>query len=340
MREAYIAWVGVWSGLLFGWSRLEDVVRRLAGEVRRHPGSLLPGFDDAGGVEIGGVYLLVKVDGFAASRALYPWCSYRDFGFRAVTGAVSDVFAKGCKPYVYAVSVGVTPERVEVVEEVVRGVEEAVEAYGGYVENLDTNVGNDVWVDVFVLAECPGKPVPRGARPGDAVLLTRRVGLSAVAYLEHSRGRVPVSGEVREFSCRPRAPPEVAEVVSEFSGCLSGSTDVSDTLFEALQQLAEAGGVGVSLDLDPRLALHPLAAEYARESGVPEHVLLLASSEEYVPVLACRSGCGELAEALRSRGLEAITLGSAVEGRGVRWRGSEVKGIAWDYATGRILLGP
>lgn len=312
-------------------------MRRLARGVRRHPRTLLGWFDDAGAVEFGGSYLLVKVDGFAASRALYPWCSYGDLGFRAVTGAVSDVLAKGCRPYIYAVSLGVTPDRVEAVEEITKGVEEAVDLYGGYLENLDTNVGRDTWVDVFVLAECWRRPTPRGARPGDVVVLPRTVGLSSVAYLEFSAGRVPGMPEVRSFSCRPRAEPAAASVVEELPGCLSGSIDISDTLLESLQQLAEPHGV--HLELDPSYALHPLALSYSYTSGVPKHVLLLASNEEYVPVLACRSSCvEEIVEVLRSRGLGATVLGTVLEGGGIIWRGVKVEGITWDYTSGRIVV--
>ncbi len=316
---------------------LDEIVRRLAKRVRRHPRTLLKWFDDAGAFKVGDSYLLVKVDGFAASRALYPWCSYGDLGFRAVTGAVSDVLAKGCRPYIYAVSLGVTPDRVDTVEELTKGVEEAVELYGGYLENLDTNVGYDTWVDVFVLAECKQRPVPRGARPGDVVILARSVGLSSIAYLEFSASRAPDLPEVRTSSCRPRAEPAVADVVEELSGCLSGSIDISDTLLESLQQLVEP--YGVYLELDPSYALHPLATYYSYTSGVPKHLLLLASNEEYVPVLTCRSGCAEeVLEVLRSRGLASTTLGAVLEVGGVVWRGVEVKGITWDYASGKVVL--
>jgi len=318
---------------------LDEIVRRLARRVRRHPRTLLKWFDDAGAVEVGGTYLLVKVDGFAASRALYPWCSYGDLGFRAVTGAVSDVLAKGCRPYIYAVSLGVTPDRVDNVEELTKGVEEAVELYGGYLENLDTNVGYDTWVDVFVVAECRHRPIPRGARPGDVVVLARSVGLSSIAYLEFSAGRAPDLPEVRAFSCRPRAEPAVADAVEELSGCLSGSIDISDTLLESLQQLVEP--YGVYLELDPSYVLHPLAVHYSRSSGVPKHILLLASNEEYVPVLACRSSCAEeVVNVLRSKWLNAAVLGTVLEIDGVTWRGTEVKGISWDYASGRVVVKP
>lgn len=318
---------------------LDSIIRELSRRIRRHPRTLLGWFDDAGAIEFGGRYVLVKVDGFAASRALYPWCSYRDLGFRAVTGAVSDVYAKGCRPYIYAVSLGVTPGKIGVVEELTSGIEEAVEIYGGYIENVDTNIGADFWVDVFVLAECATRPLKRAAIPTDTVVLTRRVGLSSIAYLEYSAGRVPSFDEVREFSCRPRAEAAVVRALEVIRSCVSGSIDISDTLLESLQQLVEPPGLGLYLDLNPSNALHPLATSYAYEMSIPKHVLLFSSNEEYVPVLACRTSCVEaVVDILKSLGLEPVPLGTVIDTPGIHLLGRRIEGISWDYTSGKIKL--
>jgi len=317
--------------------KLEEVVRRLSASVRRHPRTPLPGFDDAGGVEIDGRYILVKVDGFAASRALYPWCTPEDFGFRAVTAAVSDVIAKGCEPYIYAVSIGVRPGEEDAVELITRGVEEAVRLYGGYVENFDTNIGEDVWVDVFVLAECSSRPIPRSSRVGDFAIVPRSVGLSFVAFSEYSRGRRPTYSEVREFSCRPRALPLLTRFSNEFRGCISGSIDISDTLYESLAQISEPGGV--LIDRRALGALHPLVSFYVSQNGVSPEVVLLASNEEYIPIYSVKNPCIEDAlGALRSMRLNPHIVGVFVEMPGVFFEGAQVKKISWDYTSGTIVL--
>jgi len=320
-------------------STLDEIVKRLAKKVKRHPRTLLAWFDDAGAIKIGEAYYVIKVDGFAASRALYPWCNYRDFGFRGVTGAVSDVIAKGCRPLIYAISIGVKPEHVDYVEDIVRGVEEAVNLYGGYIENMDTNVGYDDWIDVFIIGECSYMPLQRFAKPLDVVILPRRVGLSAVAYIEFSRGRTPSYEEVKEFSCRPRACIDITKVIEECRKCIDGSIDISDTFAESLYQLGEVTDVGFYINQRASEMLHPLALEYAKSSGVELEAMVLASNEEYIPVLIARQGYEEqLIELLRAVGLEPKTIGTVISDKGIRWFGRAVSIAVWDYVAGAIKL--
>lgn len=320
-------------------ARLDEIVKSLAKSVRRHPKSLLTWFDDAGGVRVGEDYMLVKVDGFAVSRALYPWCSLRDFGFRGVTAAVSDVIAKGCRPYLYAVSIGVTSDMVGGVEEVVKGVEDAARLYGGYVENMDTNVGSDGWVDVFVLAECRNTPLSRVVRPADILILPRRVGLSAIAFIDFSRGRVPHAEEVKTFSCRPEADLRLAGLLEEVRSCVSGSIDVSDTLLESLQQMSEVSGAGVYVSGSPSDLLHPQALAYAYREGIDLLHMLMGSNEEYIPVLAVKPWCvDEVCDRLKALRLDPRVLGVATGVSGVTWRGVKVPEIVWDYVAGRVTI--
>ncbi|MEM0296833.1 MAG: AIR synthase related protein [Zestosphaera sp.] len=320
-------------------SRLDEIVKNLARGVRRHPKTLLTWFDDAGAVRFDRGYILVKVDGFAVSRALYPWCGLGDFGFRGVTAAVSDVVAKGCSPYLYAVSIGVTPDQVDRVEEIVRGVESAVRLYGGYVENMDTNVGSDGWVDVFVLAECRNTPLSRTVRPADILLLPRRVGLSAIAFIDFVRGRTPLTDEVRAFSCRPEADLRLARFLVEDRSCVAGSIDVSDTLLESLQQISEVSGTGVYMPGAPSDLLHQQALAYAHSEGVDPLHMLLGSNEEYVPIMAIRPWCvDEVCERLEALHLEPRVLGTVTGVGGVTWRGVKVPSIVWDYVAGRVTI--
>ena len=318
-------------------SNLDEIVKKLAKKVKRHPKTLLTWFDDAGAIKVGDRYIAVKVDGFAASRALYPWCTFRDFGFRGVTGAVSDVIAKGCKPAVYAVSIGVKPEHIELIEDIFSGVEEAVNLYGGYIENMDTNVGYDDWIDIFVIGECSTQPIQRHAKPLDIVVIPRRLGLSVIAYIEYVEKRVPSFEEVKEFSCRPRACTEIASIVEECRACIDGSIDISDTFAEALQQLSEVSNVGLYINQKPSNMLHHLAISYAESRGVDLMTVTLTSNEEYIPILVVKPGYEEhVIELLRKKGLEPILIGFATHQKSVSWLGRPVPKTIWDYASGTI----
>lgn len=320
-------------------SRVDEIVKRLARRVKRHPRSLLTWFDDAGAIEAGGRYFVVKVDGFAASRALYPWCSYRDFGFRGVVGAVSDVVAKGCRPHVYAVSIGVRPGNVDVVEDIVKGVEDAVEVFGGYIENIDTNIGYDDWVDVFVLGECNYRPLQRGARELDKIILPRRIGLSMIGYMEYAKKRMPRIDEVRKFSCRPKPYIQIVDVIESCRTCLEGSIDISDTFAETLQQLGEVTGTGVYLYENPSSILHPLAIDYAKREGIDLQIAVLASNEEYIPLLIAKPECEEeITQKLKGVGLEPVAIGVITNQQDLLWMGRAIPKIVWDYVQGIVTM--
>ncbi|HIP57192.1 MAG TPA: hypothetical protein EYH02_03870 [Ignisphaera aggregans] len=313
-------------------------VRRL----NRHPRSILNFFDDAGGFVFNSKYILVKVDGFAASRALYPWCRMSDLGFRAITAAISDVIAKGCRPIVYAISIGVTNNHL--IDDIMQGIEEGVRLYGGYVENFDTNFGNDVWVDVFVLAECRVYPVPRSVEADAELILVDRIGSTAIAYIEHYiYGEKPEDESVVERVCRPRAPLSVVDVIEKYRSSIIGSIDISDTFAETLYDLvlASNGKYGIYLDFDPSMIADSNLINYVYEKKRLDVLTgIFISNEEYIPILVVRKQYVEdILNELRDKGFNPYVLGYVTcTTNQVVWRGIKVKKIVWNYAKGRISI--
>ncbi len=315
------------------------MLKDLSFTIPRYPRNPLELLDDAGFVRIDNVRLLIKVDGYAFSRALYPWCSFRDLGFRSVTAAVSDVITKGCRPVAYAVSIGI-PESSseEIVREIVNGVCEAVRFYGGYLENLDTNVGKDGWIDVFIVGECRVDPIPRSAESSNVLVVPSRIGLGGIAYLSYVNNE-NVCNDVLEHSCRPRISMNLVRVLEEFREGIAGSIDISDTFFETLTQLVEARRLGIYIDVNPSDLLHPRALSYARERSIDPITLAMMTCEEYVPVLAVRSSYVEdLVDTLRSYGFEPVVLGRVINAPIISWRGEIVKPIYWSHKQGSIVV--
>ena len=304
-----------------------------------HPQTLLPPPDDAGALELRkGVYLF-KIDGFALSRALYPWCSLRDFGYRGVCAAASDVIAKGCRPCIAMVSIGLPPKYREFMDDVVEGVLEAAKDLHIWIENMDTNAGDDGWIDVALIAECPSKPIPRYARPGAIVVLADRVGLGGAAYFSYVRGERPLSPAVALHACRPIRVLKLLEVAPRlrYYGVM-GSIDISDTLYEALTQLLEKNGVGLYIDADPSHVLSLDALAEAQRHGINALRLLMTTAEEYIPILVVDpSHLDSLLEALRSVGLSPGVLGYVTSARGLTYRGAEVSHTCWNHFIGSIV---
>ncbi len=314
-------------------------LEELARTIRRFPGDVLSLLDDAGSIRIDGSYYLVKVDGYALSRSLYPWCSPEDWGFRAVASAVSDVIVKGCRPLAYAISVGLPPQwGYDELRKIVAGINEAVELFGGYIANFDTNYGFDGWIDVFVLAHCRVVPVPRSAEHGNVLILSRPVGFGGACLLAYSR-RIDVPESVKVYGCRPRINARVVEVIEKHREAIVGSIDVSDTLYEALMQLTQPSGLEPFITANPSTILVGEYAELCRELGISLELCALSSCEEYAVLLAVREPyVNDVLNALRDAGEDPIELGYVVSKGLASWCGKPMPRIAWSHRSGALSM--
>ncbi len=245
----------------------------------------LPPGDDAGGVFALGRALLLKTDGFRAAEVRLSGMPEAAIGWRAVTAVASDLLAKLAGPLGFVLAVFLPPEaEVEKALAWTQGAARAARAYGAPLLGGDTNAGEEAVVaSGYAVAE---RPLPRGAREGDHLLLVGdRYGLTGAAIDAHYRGadlsRYPA---IRAAGHWPRARLALLGL-GPYRRYLSGSADSSDGLALTLWLLAEAGGVGVELF---SLPFHPELLAYAREHGLAPESLVLYGGEEYEAVLAVR----------------------------------------------------
>lgn len=317
---------------------LNNYIKKLANYIRKHPRSLLMQIDDAGGIKLNDEYIVIKTDGFTASRAKYPWCSYRDFGFKAITANVSDIFSKGCRPLIYAISIGITQNNIEIIEEIMKGLDDAIKFYGGYIENMDTNIGNDIWIDVFAIGVCRYLPIPRKTRVGDIFLVSRKLGLSAIAYREYSKGRTPIDEDVQRFSCRPAIDLRIIDAIENLRNCIIGSIDISDTLYETLEQIVYINNTGIYIDNDPRNILYNKAIAYTYIDNLNPLDFLMEVNEEYTPILIIDKNYLEyVISYLRDIGFDPHLLGISISSKEILWRGEYIAKYVWSYELGKII---
>lgn len=306
-----------------GERRIVEYVKRW---VKRLPGSSLPIGDDAADIPPHG-RLLASIDMLVQSTDIPEGMGWRDVGYRAVTGATSDVAAKGGRPVAYLISLALPGEMGwEGFKELWRGIEEAAEFYGAAIIGGDTNAGKEVIVDVACLAETPQKPIPRnGARPGDLLAVTGLFGAQAAglhALMNHVKA--DVAEEVIARMLRPVA--RVSEGVALSSSGATSSIDSSDGLAETLHMLAEASGVGFRVDSPP---VDSLAQRYSREVGVSLFDLVFMGGEEYELVVTVEPERWEEAvEAVEKVGGRLHRIGVATERRGevmTLWEGRWIR---------------
>jgi thiamine-monophosphate kinase len=191
---------------------------------------------------------VLKVDGYSAGEAMYPWMSIRDFGWKAVASAVSDVYASGGIPVYYLASIGV--ESSQEARDLMDGVISAIEFYGGRLVGGDTNKClGDRWVDVFILGKSlTGRTIGRDrAKPGDVIIQLGKAGLGSAAYVVYSNGfNIDDFHSVRDWSVKPVIPRWVPHVVSH--PCVSAVIDNSDGFYYSLRSIALASGVKLMVD--------------------------------------------------------------------------------------------
>jgi thiamine-monophosphate kinase len=89
----------------------------------------------------------------------------------------------------------------------------------------------------------------RGARPGDLLAVTGKLGSAAVGYNILKQGKADESGKALKALLRPNPLVEEGMLLSE-SGKVTSCIDLSDSLASCVHQLGEASGVGFEVELD------------------------------------------------------------------------------------------
>ncbi len=254
------------------------------------------------------------VDGVHFRR---DWSSAEDVGHKAAAQNLADVAAMGARPT--ALLVGLAAPGDLAVDWVL-GLADGLAAEAGRVDAAV--VGGDVVsserlvVSVTALGSLDGRaPVTRaGAKPGDVVAVTGRLGWSAAGFAVLSRGfRSP-----RALVAAHRRPePPYAQGPRAAAHGATSMIDVSDGLVADLGHLAEASGVRVDVD-SAALEVPDLLRDAAAALGRDPQEWLLTGGEDHAlaatfpPLLGPPEGW--------------TVVGRVGEGSGVRVDGAVVEG--------------
>ncbi len=209
------------------------------------PGSVGIGDDAAAIPRPAGGWLLLTIDTVVAGvHADLSLSGPDDLGWKAVAVNVSDIAAMGGRPEYGLLSVAGPPGTD--LDLVGRGVAEAARRYGCAVVGGDLVNADGIVITVALAGACDGAPVLRsGARPGDGIWVTGRLGLSA-AGLRLLKESGITAGPAVDAHRRPK-PSVQAGLAARAAGATS-MIDVSDGLLADLGHLADASGVGFAIE--------------------------------------------------------------------------------------------
>jgi selenide,water dikinase len=189
----------------------------------------------------------------------------RAFGRIAATNALNDVYAMGGRPLL-ALSVTAFPEElpVEMLGEVLAGAAEATREAGAILAGGHTIRDEEPKYGLAVVGTVHPDGVWRksGARPGDAVLLTKPLGTGLVLQAVRD-GRAPEGALDAAVASMTELNRDAADTLRSFSP--NAVTDVTGFgLLGHAHETAERSGVRIALDAD-RLPALPGAVELAAD---------------------------------------------------------------------------
>lgn len=265
-------------------------------EIIRHHLAVMPKMpvpfgDDVSAIEIGNKDVAVlKTDMLVGKTDVPPGMSLRQAGRKAVVMNVSDFAAKGVKPSVALVSLGLPRNlKPKDVAELAEGLNTGAREYGCYIVGGDTGEASELIVSVslFGLARRNELTLRSGARHGDIVAVTGPFGKTSAGLrilLNNLQVRPSLRKVLVESVLTPHARLKEGLALSR-ARSVSASIDSSDGLAWSLHELSRASGVGFLIDTLP---LAKEADRFARLYGLDAAGLALYGGEEYELVLTIK----------------------------------------------------
>lgn len=264
------------------------------------------------------------------------WSSPEDLGWKAAATNLSDVAAMGAVPTALVVAIAAPPSLpVAALEAFADGLRAgcAALAPGCGVVGGDLSASDTLTIAVTAFGDLQGRPpvLRSGARPGDVVAVSGRLGAAAAGLrllfaeavdaggepdAESFRRVLAEHPELIDAQLRPRPP--IADGPLAADAGATAMLDLSDGLALDARRVAEASGV--SIDLDPgALGDDPVTAL----TGGEDHGLL-----------ACFPAGTSLPGGFRPVGLVRDGSGLLVGGRPFVERGGWDPYLEWDGAAG------
>ncbi|NBW11528.1 MAG: thiamine-phosphate kinase [Caulobacteraceae bacterium] len=237
---------------------------------------------------------------------------------------LSDLASKGVEPFGYLLACHWSPrcgwpERQAFAE----GLARDQKAFGIHLLGGDTVVtpGPASFSVTLMGWAKAGRVVSRsGARPGDAVFVTGRIG-DGFLGLKAAQGSLPLEPErieaLTDHYRRPMPQTAFAEVIRDMA---SASLDVSDGLIADIGHIAEASGVGIEIDLERTPV--SLAGQAWLDNRVDRQAAfeqLATGGDDYeIAFTAAAADEAALRREAERRHIRLTRLGQVVSGSGVR----------------------
>lgn len=281
----------------------------------------IPFGDDASACDIGNGNLAVLktdmlVDKTDVPKGMSLWQAAR----KAVVMNISDFAAKGVKPKVILVSLGLPRKLTKKdIEEIGRGLNAGAREYGAYVIGGDTGEVSDLVISISLFGTTKKNMLMlrSGARPGDLVAVTGYFGKTAAGLkilLDGFDAPLGIRKILIESALMPHARLKEGLVLSQ-TKAITSAIDSSDGLAWSLHEIAKASNVGLLIN---KLPIAKEAEKFAKVNRLDAFELTLYGGEEYELVLTMKSNLWRKAEkAVEKFGGKLLRIGKVTAERQV-----------------------
>ncbi|OPJ64634.1 AIR synthase family protein [Clostridium oryzae] len=267
---------------------------------------------DSAILKLGDKYMAVAEDPIFPSATMSP----EDFAYVTVHIGASDVAVMGIKPQYMTYSL-LLPLDTE--EEYIARLVKAINIYAG---ELDISIvgGHTGYYGAVTMPTIGGITVwgvkdsfisPRGAKPGDDVIMTKGAAIEAAALLAYELDSILTEKVPEKLVKRAKdrfkeiSVVKDAEVVNSIGGVHAMHDATEGGLFRGIWEIAQASGTGMSIDKDKILLPEDIKEVCAFFGLNPFEII-----SEGTLVLTCEKGKSqEIVSALKDSGIEAAIIG-------------------------------
>lgn len=260
------------------------LIARLATQAaqRKQPKQVILGMgDDAAILAAADGRAVVSIDLLVEGRHFRrDWATAIDIGRRAAAASLADIAAMGATTTGLVVGLAM-PEDLLVhwAVELHAGLQEEAALVGAAVVGGDVTSADQIMIAVTAIGDLGGTPpvLRSGAKPGDVVALSGRLGFAAAGLAVLRRGfRAP-----RELvdAYRSPEPPYVSGPAAARAGA-TAMIDISDGLVADARHIAQASGVDLDIDVE-RLKVPEILQEIASAYSVDPLEWMLTGGDDH-----------------------------------------------------------
>ena len=290
-------------------------------KLEKMPQMPIPFGDDVSAYAIGRNQLFIlKTDMLVGETDVPKGMSFWQAARKAVIMNISDFAAKGAKPLIALVSLGM-PRSItqKELEEIGDGLNAGAREYDTYIVGGDTNEASDLIISLslFGIAKKDNLMLRSGAKPDDIVAVTGFFGKTSAGLkmlLEGFKAPKEIRNSLVEAVFMPKARLKEGLALSS-AKAVTSAIDSSDGLAWSLHEISKASKVGFLIETLP---IAPEAQKFAEMNSLDPLELAFYGGEEYELVLTVNPKLWDKAEkAVKNVGGNLIRIGRVTAERSV-----------------------